>query len=389
MSNIKEDKNIVLIVCDCLRTDYAYDPEIMPFLNTLKKKWTSADKAYTNASSTYFAMPTMMTGFMPLEVTDKSGINSSNIKNYLPKIYKGRGYKTTGITANIVTSRLYGYDKYFDFFEDFWETKSSERKYRKLKSIASRIPESIKKTLLRPVKRITKKFLKNQNVSIQSKVRGKQILNTLKKQDFEKKGNFIFLLFMEPHTPYAPIKRKDEFKKIEKITKKIYKKESKITEKEATYIKRLYEEECKDLDNYIKKTIEHLKSKIDWECTTIIITADHGEAFGETGYYTHPNERVDNINHIRVPLVTNNKAFIKNTDKVWTKDLYNFLSKNSQEENNYNFCVGYKAVEGKILPNKQRYEPIRINNLKRIIPVDNVKEIYKKRKNKITDQVKI
>ena len=380
--------NIVLIVCDCLRTDYAYNDEVMPFLNKLKNRNYFSENSYTNAPSTYFAMPTMLTGFMPFEVTNKSGINSSNLNNYLPKVLKNRGYNTYGITANIVTSRLYGYDKHYDVFEDFWNKKSRTRKGKKLRSIASIIPKNIKNTLLKPARSITKKFFRNQNVSIRDKVRGAQIVNVLKEQPLTKDKNFIFMLFMEPHSPYAPVNKKQQFKKIEELTMKLYKNDKSITKKETETLQKLYEEECTILDSHLKETFSHLQHSLDWDNTKFIITADHGEAFGETGYYTHPNEKIDNIHHIKVPLITNDKTLVQNKPTIWTKDIYDsILDKKRKGESS--FCISYTKRDSKTVnPKNQVYEPLQRNNLKEVIPMK-TKSIPEGKKSELLERISI
>ena len=61
--------NIVLIILDCLRKDHAYDSEIMPYLNSQAYKKIS--DAFTSCTTTWGALPTLMTGHMPFAKTIK------------------------------------------------------------------------------------------------------------------------------------------------------------------------------------------------------------------------------------------------------------------------------------------------------------------------------
>ena len=55
-----------------------------------------------------------------------------------------------------------------------------------------------------------------------------------------------------------------------------------INEKDQEDIKHLYRKEVEYLDRYLSKFIENQNTN-----TTIIITSDHGDEFGEYGSYSH------------------------------------------------------------------------------------------------------
>ncbi len=350
----KNSKNVVLIVCDCLRCDCAYDKDIMPFLSSLRnhKDYKYTKNSYTNAPGTYFAMPTMLTGYMPFEKTNQAGIDKHNSDKFLPKLYNEIGYTTIGITANLVTSRAFGFDKFWDTFIDLWKARK------------------------KPVK---------QNMS------GEIIIESLKSIKLKKEKNFIYLHFMEPHSPYIPsnLNAKQKREAMELFTK-LTKNKTCLTLKDICKMKSLYINECKNLDKHLKATINYLKRKINWDETKVIITADHGEAFYETNYLQHERDHIDNPHHINTPLIVKNIKLSKHT--YWTIDIYNLLTPDKlNKRKTYPACIGYKKVYDSVADIKdrikgtkivQKYMPYLENDLHRIKLIKSTSGLpYKCRKN--------
>jgi len=369
----KHKDNIVLIIADCLRNDHAYDPKIMPFLNSFKDKNRFSNKSYTNAPSTHFAMPTLMTGYMPFEVTDKATINFQNENRYIPKLYKQLGYRTIGVTTNIVTSRAFGYMKYYDTYEDFWTDANSINESRK--DIVRLLPHSIRQRVVDPILKKAGSLIRPPT-KVKEAISGKRILNALTNLPFKQKiGNFIFLHFMEPHSPYTSDEGIIPKKEINKLNLKLITKKHKLTKDDIKKLKKLYTLECKQLDKILKKTIHFLKENLDWNKTKILITSDHGEAFNETGYMEHSSIMIDNMHHIKVPLIT--KEFpINNSSQYWSVDLYNLLCpRPTKKTPTYKIAVCYDSVK-KIGKNViKKYEPIGFFNLKFFTKVSSTEEL--------------
>jgi len=355
MSN-KGNKNVVLIVCDCLRSDCAYNEKIMPFLSNLRKRkdFYYNKNSYTNAPGTYFAMPTMLTGYMPFEKTNQAGIDKYNSDQFLPRLYKKIGFTTIGITANLVTSRAFGFDRFWDTFIDLWKARKK---------------------------------------AIKKKLRADKIFKSLQTIKLNRENNLIFLHFIDPHSPYIPnnlvAKQKSEAMK---LFIKLTKNKTCLTLKDIENMKLLYKEECKYLDRYLKLTISYLEMKLKWDKTKLVITADHGEAFYETNYLQHERDHIDNLHHINTPLITKNIKLSKKT--YWTTDIYNMLLPDTLPKvKSHQVCIGYKKVFDSVadikdrLKNpkiKQKYIPYIKNDLKNIKIIKNIKQLqYKCQKNYI------
>jgi arylsulfatase len=346
MEKKKNQDNLILIVCDCLRVDYAYNPDLMPFLNNFKDQNNFSKKSFSNATNTHLAMPTMMTGVHPFSKTNSSGINNKIIGTYLPKIFKINGYSTHGITANIVTSSSFGYNVDWDSWEDFWSQKRKQSGQKYIRKITDKIPQTIKNSLLSPLRKVVRRALPEQITDVKNKVRADKVFQKLKSLPIKQNGNFIFLHLMEPHSPYGTVEdvRKFGISNIKALTGKIYDNPSALSFKDILKIRNLYRNECRYLDKILKEMITYLLEILDVKSTRIIITADHGEALGETEYFMHQSDMVSNRNHIQIPFITKNIP-LESDRTYWTEDIYNFLIPSDKYKGIAEpYCVGYKKV---------------------------------------------
>lgn len=384
--------NVVLIVCDCLRNDHAYDPVIMPFLNEFKDSNSYTEKAYTNATNTHLAMPTMMTGYMPFERTNRSGINRKIANRYLPKVLKSNRYKTYGITANIVTSGNFGYNLSWDSWEDFWEKKKGQSKQITIRKISDKLPQSLKDSVLSPIRKLVRKQMPAQITDVKNKVRADQVYERVKSLPLEKEGNFIFLHLMEPHSPYGT---KDDIEKygekaIKALTSKVYDNPKKLSFEDILFLRRLYKNECIFLDKMLMKIITYLFKVLDEKNTKVIITADHGEALGETDYFMHKSTEVSNTHHIKIPLIS--KGFDLDRKRgYWTIDIYNSCMPFKELEVEIKpYCIGYKKTTVSLPGIVSSYEPCIIYDTEKITDVKKVRELpYMVGKEEIIDDLSI
>ena len=338
-------KQIILIIFDCLRPDTANNPALMPFLNDLKKEYMSFD-AHSIASATNFSMSGMFTGTVPLEIENTWHITEKKEPVYLPK--KLNKFYTQYITSNVVTCRKFGFDKGFDYFEDFLKERPQVGANRqKLTRFAAFMGNKLRKTIFYNSARKAYFYLQeflgnNPNLNLGLKIRFKSVndafFNSLKKIPAGK-DSFTALHFIDSHTPYLSYKIKDKniIKEAKRLTKELYGDKGDdgefktFSEKDITFLKERYDEEAKDTDEQLKEMVDKLKQLNKWDETLLIITADHGEAFGETGYMKHPLGEVSNLNHIRVPFIIAGGLAkdldIKkaNNGLIWNKDIYDII----------------------------------------------------------------
>ncbi len=122
---------------------------------------------------------------------------------------------------------------------------------------------------------------------------------------------FLFINYMDPHFPYTPpspydklFPGKDETYtpgKFVEMEKQVMKLERKITGREQKHIVSQYDGGIAYVDFHIGELIKRLKKAGLYEKTVIIITSDHGEAFGERDFIQHENSVYQN--EVYVPLL--------------------------------------------------------------------------------------
>jgi arylsulfatase len=71
-----------------------------------------------------------------------------------------------------------------------------------------------------------------------------------------------------------------------------------ITDEERQLLIDLYDAEIRYNDEYIGEFLKELQNRDLLEDSLLIVTADHGDAFGEHGYYEHPRYLHDEITQI-------------------------------------------------------------------------------------------
>lgn len=129
-----------------------------------------------------------------------------------------------------------------------------------------------------------------------------------------KRPFYCFIHFIEPHNPLRPHRkyRKRFVRGTEQIRSRVvskvarnplvmYLKDWELKEAEVAYLKNLYAAEIAYTDEMVGTVVNFLRDEDFYDNTTIIVTSDHGEHFGEHGMWSHVSSLHDEV--LRVPLV--------------------------------------------------------------------------------------
>ncbi|MBI3735341.1 sulfatase [Candidatus Sumerlaeota bacterium] len=276
--------NLVLITVDTLRTQnvhcYGYGRETTPKMDALAAKGTLYGRAYATAPWTLPSHASLFTGQYPMEhgarsfkMEDEDSETSSTWVYHNPldleartlaEALKEEGYRTVGITANTgflcPESHLdQGFDAYFN---------------------GSYPAETLN-------------------------------LNVWKWfENHPERPFFMFLNYMDAHQPYntEPIagflddlKEQDSSAVLESIRGKILSREKPPPDDQIQILMDQYDLGIRHADNAIGAVVGKLRELGIYDNTTIIVTSDHGEYFGEHDLIAHSVELYEEA--LKIPLI--------------------------------------------------------------------------------------
>ncbi|WP_458208978.1 sulfatase [Haladaptatus sp. NG-SE-30] len=283
--------NVILLSADALRADhlscYGYDRKTSPELDRLASESLRFTNAYSASSHTREAVPALLTGKFPDKAINKSyRLASETVASVLSR----EGFATAGFHSNPYVSRAYGFDEGFDKFDD--DLHFGKHKFI---ALAQRAFDKLRNRHYARAWEINERSLE----WIDSLDDG---------QPF-----FLWNHYMDTHGPYEPPEEYREIfhdkrvsdKDAQALYKRAIQKPNSITDGEREQLIDLYDAEIRLNDEYIGRFLKSLSERGLLENTLIVITADHGDAFGEHGYFEHPRYLHQELTHVplfvRVP----------------------------------------------------------------------------------------
>jgi arylsulfatase len=279
--------NIILLTADALRADhlgcYGYHRNTSPVLDEFADESLRFENAYSASSHTREAVPALLTGKYP-DVAIKSDyqLATSTIASTL----SGSGYATAGFHSNPFVSRAYGFDDGFDTFDDDLHLGQ-----HKLIALAQRALDKIRNRHYARAPEINNRSLE-------------WIDSVASETPF-----FIWNHYMDTHGPYEPPEEyatlytdtRINAREAQSLYQRAIDDPDSITTDERQLLIDLYDAEIRYNDQYIGEFLDALRERDLLADSYVIISADHGDAFGEHGYYEHPRYLHDEIT--RVPLL--------------------------------------------------------------------------------------
>lgn len=314
-------KNIALIVLDAVRADhvscYGYQRTTTPNIDRLASEGVRYEHAFSNSNWTGTAHPPIFTGKLPSNSGIYTGeLSFSDDTTSLAELLKKSGYRTFATSSGAYIRKDHGYDRGFDVFQQTHRFRPTldtisklvkENPYRK-QMLFSLIRGSDDKTLYK--------------------------FESLK--DFIDSDNGPFFAFFNcktAHSPYNPPRsyksmycpdlKRPKFEFLERLYDMTGKKTQELpgvdidkcraepgsfmtdkyslTQEEWKIIKSWYDGAIRYLDYRIGRFVEALRNRGELENTYLIITADHGEMFGEHGLTQHKYSLYDTL--LQVPLI--------------------------------------------------------------------------------------
>lgn len=305
--------NIVWITLESTRADHTtmggYDRDTTPNILRIANSdgGRSFSKAYSHGIWTLASSASILTATYPSR--HGAGMTGDAIPSALPTVaerFKEVGYDTACISPNSHLSSATGLDRGFDEF--VWLSKSTLREAVGLKTVLS---------YLRNLRR------HGGGLTLDTRKHGTDyMLTRLARRWLEERRQasapiFMYLHYGGPHHPYYPPDRflekfagdvglsMDEIKAVgldhhEKLYEHMAA-NSPFSAEEWRALAALYDGEIAHADEFVGELFETVQA-LDIGETVFVVTADHGELFGESGLLAHQLVTNEAVSH--VPLVT-------------------------------------------------------------------------------------
>ena len=302
--------NVLFIILDTVRGGslslLGYDRETTPNLAWLAERGVTFERAIAPAPWTLPTHASVFTGRPPHELSAGFAIPLDDTQPTLAEVLSGNGYVTAGFVANFFNADYeHGLDRGFVHWEDY------------------RI--SFGQVVYNAV--LTRRFLLDgahgrqnsrllQVLDLDMRI-GEKTADEINASALEwlsaprDRPTFVFLNYFDAHYPYDPPEPYNaRFGAADSLTRPFdarlrralsltrWRGESRQAERE---LRDLYEEEILALDAQIGGLLRQLDERGVLNRTLVVLTSDHGEAFGEHGNYEHGNGLF--LTQIHVPLI--------------------------------------------------------------------------------------
>lgn len=304
--------NVVLVVWDTVRADhlsvYGYERDTTPFLREFARGATLYRRAWSTGDMTLISHASLFTGLYgtthgahPADPDQNPegdfGSPLAGDRVTLAEVLGSTGYRTAGLVANhVYLSEAYGLHQGFRYYEvsaPFW---GRQRPFF--------LRQPLRTTLVRWFKPEGggREFSDAAGINR----RAFAILDRMARaQPF-----FLFVNYMDAHGPYTPPAPFDRMfdsssggsgPDLTEKTEEVLALERSLTVEERAYFVARYDGSIAYLDSEFRRLVGKLRGLGLYHNTLIVLTSDHGEAFGRRHHLTHGMSVYEN--QARVPLL--------------------------------------------------------------------------------------
>jgi arylsulfatase len=302
--------NVILYVADALRADhcscYGHHRETTPTVDELGADGLIVENCFTQATWTRAAAASLLTGCYPN--THKTETRSDALSGgvpYLPELFSESGFETLGVSAMANISTPTGFDRGFDDFVNLYRDDTLSEERTQTTPGQEKVPEEDAETMVYP--------------------RAEDINNVLLDWLAERPDSDCFVLVwsIDPHDPYDPPSDYEQFLDPDYDgPPELGRNRDTVTDVSEPWefqrLRDLYDSEIRYMDSQLNELVEWLRDAGEYEDTTMVLTGDHGESFGERVWHGDPVKAHNTPpfdERLRVPLVVKPA---KNVEDVFT-----------------------------------------------------------------------
>ncbi|MCE9593132.1 MAG: sulfatase-like hydrolase/transferase [Planctomycetes bacterium] len=303
--------NCVLITLDTVRADhlslYGYARDTTPFLRRFAERAWVFDDAIAASDLTLPSHATLLTGLAPRvhgahpDRRAPSGRPLSPAIETLAEKLAAAGSHAAAVVANrVYLAESFGVSQGFEFYDQ--------------RMASMRFPSAPDWSLRGPLWRWLARVRPEADFDLVYR-RAEEVndaaFGLLASARDAKTGFFLFVNYMDAHVPYFPPAPFDELwpGKLPRFSKEdyyalrdaVHRGERSISPEESAHLISQYDGGIAYLDAELERLVAKLEELGLYDDTLIVITADHGEAFGERGLLEHGVSV--HQNQVHVPLI--------------------------------------------------------------------------------------
>ncbi len=284
--------NILLLVLDTVRADalsaYGYHRQTSPNLSRLAERGVRFGHARSTAPWTLPSHASMFTGRLPSEMSARVDRPLDSTYPTLAEFLADRGYATAAFVANTYyCNSQFGLDRGFSRYEDHPQNRevSPEECFR---------ASGLGRHLINIGEGLGFEFPGSAQPRKDAAQINEDLLEWLGDETIARRPFFAFLNYFDAHSPYllpAGVDRRlgetptpADHKVIwdwEKLLK------SELPQRNIDVTRDAYDDCIAYLDSQIGLLIDELDRRGILENTTVIVTSDHGESWGEHQFFGH------------------------------------------------------------------------------------------------------
>jgi len=290
--------NILLIVIDTLRADhlssYGYGRPTSPKIDRIAREGVLFENALATSSYTLPSHASLLTGLYPYQ----HGVEWHNSRALvygryptLSEALRSRGYRTAAFSANVFWFTRNRFGRGFIRFEDYFHSISDMF----LRTLYGR---AIEKFIL-PRLGFEDSLSRKQAADI-----NRSLVRWIERD--REKPFFAFLNYMDTHDPYLPPQPyRSKFSRLKNpggiLNWRVGRSDPQMKPEQLQGEIDAYDGAIAYVDDHIGQLLNELEKRGLAENTLLIITSDHGEAFGEHNAFLHSNSLYRE--EIHVPLI--------------------------------------------------------------------------------------
>ena len=285
-----EAPNVVLLVLDTVRAEnmslYGYRQDTTPALRELARHAIVFDNAISPSPWTLPAHASMVTGHPPFDLSATWQIALDATYPTVSEAFQSDGYVTAGFVANPwYAGRPSGLNRGFAHYEDYPVTLN-------VALTTSSLGEVIFGGRVNTTNVLRRLVGEDQPFGRQSAERIRGNFTTWLDSRRDARPFFVFMNWFDAHWPYHP---PEAFRR--RFRQGVNERNRPDREVDA------YDALLAYLDQQINMLMEDLERRHLMENTIIVITADHGEQFGEHGLQRHGNSLYRQLLHVPLMIV--------------------------------------------------------------------------------------